>query len=70
MKELTKHSKSTDQISGGIWLVNETVLQVLKLTNANILLPITRVDLQWFVTKFGQVNLVVKTLHMQIWLLR
>ena len=32
----------TDQIPGSIWSVNETGLQVLKLTNAKILLTITR----------------------------
>ena len=56
VKEPTKYPKSTDQLSGGIWLVNKTGLQGLKLTNANILFVITRL-----IYNKSQPNLVRRT---------
>ena len=70
VKEPTKYPKSTDQISGGIWSVNETSFTGFKVDQCKHSFGHNSVDLQRIVTKFGEVNLLVKNFHMQIWLLR
>ena len=69
MKEPTKYPKSTDQISAGIWSVNETGFTGFEVDQCKHSFGHNSVDLQRIVTKFGQVNLPVKNFHMQIWLL-
>ena len=66
MKELTKYPKSTDQTSGGIWWVNETGFTGFEVDQCKQSFGHNSVDLQPVVTKFGQVNLMVKRFHMQI----
>ena len=58
MKEPTKYPKSTDQISGGIWSVNETSFTGFEVDQYKRSFGHNSVDLQLFVTKFGQVNVV------------
>ena len=65
VKEPTKYSKSTDQISGGIWSVNETGFTGFDVDQCKHSFGHKSVDLQRIVTKFGQVNLLVKNFHMQ-----
>ena len=54
MKEPTKYPKSTDQISGGIWLVNETSFTGFEVDQCKHSFGHNSVDLQRMVTKFGQ----------------
>ena len=70
VKELTKYPKSTDQISGGIWSVNETGFTGFEVDQCKHSFGHNSLGLQRIVTKFGQVNLLVKNVHMQISLLR
>ena len=70
MKEPTKYPKPTDQISGGIWSVNETGFTGFEADKCKHSFGHNSVDLQRIATKFGQLNLLVKNVHMQIWLLR
>ena len=66
----TKYPKSADQISGGIWSVNETSFTGFEVDQYKHSFGHNSVDLQRIVTKFAKVNLLVKNFHMQIWLLR
>ena len=71
VKETTKYSKSTDQISDGFWSVNETGFADFKVDRCNTSpRGQNSVDLQRIVTSFVQVNLLVKNFHLQVWLLR
>ena len=70
VKEPTKYPESTDQISGGIWLANETGFTGFEVDQCKHSFDRNSVDLQRIATKFGQVNLLVKNVHMQIWLPR
>ena len=62
MKEPTKYPKSTNQISGGIWSVNETGYTGFEADQSKHSFDHNSVDLQRIVTKFGHVNLLVKKL--------
>ena len=66
----TKYPKSTDQISGGIWSINETGFTGSEVDQCKHSFDHNSVYLQRIVTKFGQLNLFIKNFHMQIWLLR
>ena len=70
VKEPTKYPKSTDQISGGIWSVNEAGFTGFEVDQCKHSVGLNSVDLQRIVTKFRQVNLLVKNFHIQICLLR
>ena len=70
VKEPTKYPTSTDQISGGIWSVNETGFTGFHVDQCKHSFGHDLLDLERIVTKFGQVNLLVKNFYMQIWLLR
>ena len=50
----------TDQISGGIWLVNETGFKGFEVDQCKHPFGHNSVDLRQIVTKFGQMNLLVK----------
>ena len=70
MKEPTKYPKSTDQISDGIWSVNETSFTGFEVDQCKHSFGHNWADSKQIVTKVGQVNLMIKNFHMQIWLLR
>ena len=53
-------------MSGGIWSVNETGFTGFEVDQCKHSFGHNSVDLQRIVTKFGQVNLLVKNFHMQI----
>ena len=59
-----------DQISGGIWLEKKTGFAGFEVDQCKHSFGHNSVDLQMIVTKFAQVNLLVKNFHMQIRLLR
>ena len=54
------------QISGSIWLVNETGFTGFEVDQCKHPFGHNLADLQWIATKFGQVNLF----QVQVWLLR
>ena len=60
MKEPTKHPKSTDQISGGIWSVSETGFTGFEVDQCKHSFDHNLADLQRIVTKFSPVNLLIK----------
>ena len=67
----------TDQIPkiyqpyiGGIWSVNETGFTGFQVDQCKHSFGYNSVDLHPIVIKFGKVNLLVKSFHVQIWLLR
>ena len=53
VKEPTKYPKPTDQISGGIWSVNETGFTGFEVDQCKHSFGHNSVDLQRIVTKFG-----------------
>ena len=53
-----------------IWSVNETGFTYFEVDQCEHSFGHNSVNLQQIVTKVGQVNLLVKNVHMQIWLLR
>ena len=57
-------------MSGGIWSVNETGFTGFEVDPCKHSFGQNSVDLQRIVTKFDQVNLLVKNFHMHILLLR
>ena len=69
-ERIDQYPESTDQISGGIWSVNETGFTGFEVNQCKHSFGHNSVDLQRIVTKFGQVNLLVRNFHMQNWLLR
>ena len=58
------------EMSGGIWSVNETGFTGFEVDQCKDSFGHNSVDLQQIAIKFGQVNLLVKNIHIQIWLLR
>ena len=65
VKEPTKYPKLTHQISGGIWSVNVTIW-VFQVDQCKHSFGHNLLDLKQIITKFGQMNLLVKSFCMQV----